>query len=73
MNYDKLICTKDKRNACIDENIDIFIDDSMRNVNNVKDVVKDVYLFTSPYNKKFYVSFKRIDNWIQLYELLKRN
>ena len=73
INYDKLICTKEKRKACVEENIDVFIDDSMRNVNSVKDVVKNVYLFTSPYNKKFYVSFKRIDNWIQFYELLKRN
>ena len=73
INYDKLICTKDKKNACIEEKIDIFIDDSMRNINSVKDVVEQVYLFTSPYNKNFYVSFKKVDNWLQVYELLKRN
>ena len=71
INYDKLICTKDKRKACIDENIDIFIDDSIRNINSVKDIVKRVYLFTSPYNKNIYVSFKRAKDWMQIYELLK--
>lgn len=73
INYDKVICTIDKKKACIDEKIDIFIDDSMRNINSVKDVVKNVYLFTSPYNKKFYVKFERINNWLQIYELLKMN
>lgn len=70
--YNKLICTKDKKKACLDEKIDIFIDDSMKNLNNVKDVVKKIYLFTSPYNKNFDISFKRVDNWLQVYELLKR-
>lgn len=71
INYDKLLCTRDKRKACIDENIDIFIDDSIRNTNSVKNIVKDVYLFTTIYNRNFDVPLKRVNDWIQIYELLK--
>ncbi len=71
ISYDKILCTKDKRKACIDEKIDIFIDDSIRNINSVKNIVKQVYLFTNPYNKKICVPFERVDDWIQIYKLLK--
>ena len=71
INYDKLICIINKKKACIDEKIDIFIDDSMRNIDNVKDVVKEVYLFTSAYNNKFNVKYKRVNNWLEIYELIK--
>lgn len=70
INYDKLICTRDKRKACLDENIDVFIDDSMSNLANVLDVVKKVYLFTSPYNKNYEVSYERVCDWEELYKLI---
>ena len=70
INYDKLICTRDKKKACNDENIDIFIDDSMRNLAEVKEVVKKVYLFTSPYNKNYEVEYERVCSWEVLYNLI---
>jgi len=72
INYDKLICTRDKKKACLDEKIDIFIDDSMSNLLKVKEVVKKVYLFTSPYNKDYKVEYERVDEWTLLYELINK-
>ena len=73
INYDQLICIRDKRKACINENIDIFIDDSMRNLAEIKDVVKKVYLFTSPYNKNYEVDYERVCSWEVLYNLINND
>ena len=47
INYDKLFCTYNKRQVCIDEKIDLFIDDNIKNLDSVKGIVDSVLLFNS--------------------------
>lgn len=68
INYDKLICSNDKRKGCIDNKIDIFIDDSIKNLDSVKDVVKYEFLFSTSYNKIKHSNFERVENWKELIE-----
>lgn len=68
--YDKIICTRNKTKACKKEKIDVIIDDSMTNLNDVNNYVKTKILFTSNYNKKFNVPFIRANNWNEIYQLL---
>lgn len=67
INYDKIICTFDKKQACLDENINILIDDSINTLESVKDVVEDICLFNSKSNINKNVPIKRFDNWEKLY------
>lgn len=69
--YTKLICTTDKKSACIKNAIDIYIDDSVRNTNLVKDIVKYVFLFECEHNKLKNTEVKRVKNWKELSSILK--
>ena len=69
--YDKIICTNDKYKACVEEQIDIFVDDSMDNVKSVSKQVDSVFLFNSDYNKNFDVPFQRVYDWMDLYERIR--
>lgn len=71
--YDKLICSFDKRTACIEENIDLFIDDTIGNLDSVYDVVKDVLLFNSNVNFLSDVDYKRVYNWDEVYNYYLEN
>ena len=69
--YDKLITdAMDKAKACRENNIDVFIDD---HVDFCKDVSKEkikVLMFNSPYNQNE-TKYKRVNNWIEVYENIK--
>lgn len=71
--YDKLICTLDKANACINEKIDILIDDSVANCTAANNKGITVILFTSKGNYKSKTPFCRVKSWQELYEKLKSN
>ncbi len=66
--YDKLICTLDKRLACLDENIDLFIEDTIDNLRQVQDVVKYPCLFKSKANSQEEVPFIKVNNWKEVYD-----
>lgn len=69
--YDKLICSFDKRQVCIDEKIDILIDDSINNLEKVGNCVEHSFLFNSKFNLESNISFNRVDTWEQLYQIIK--
>lgn len=76
--YDKLILTNTykndahgKANKCLENNIDIMIDDS---INICKDCSKHniaVLLMDTPYNKK--TDLLRVHNWKEIYEFIKND
>lgn len=70
--FTKLICTINKKEACIQNNIDIFIDDSLRNVESVKDFVKRVFIFESSLNKDKKTTISKVKNWDELYSIIKK-
>lgn len=67
--YDKLICSFDKAKACIEEKIDLFIDDSPHNCIAVKNTGIPVLLFDSKHNQNV-TEFQRVCNWKEVYEYI---
>lgn len=49
--FDELICTFDKAGICKEQNVNIFIDDSINQCNKVKDAGIKPLLFASPINE----------------------
>lgn len=68
--YDKLFCSFDKRKICAEEKIDLFIDDSVENLQMVKGAVKKVLLFNSKANKKQECGFTRVSSWKEIYDFI---
>jgi len=69
--YDKLIINStNKAERCIENNINIFIDDSIEHCENVQNNLRiPVYLFNSPYNQKHEnTHIKRVFSWKEIYE-----
>lgn len=74
--FDKIIVNaKNKGQVCVDEKIDIFIDDSIENCISVYDKKVPVLLFNTRYNKNCNL-FKRVFDWKEIYleiEKVKNN
>jgi len=70
--YDKIIFgVHDKKQTCLDEKIDIFIDDSVDFCNYILSSTDiDVYLFNSEINKDLPCDAKRIYSWPELEEII---
>lgn len=68
--YDKLICTFNKAEACINEHIDLMIDDSIKNCKQVNQAGIDVLLFNSKSNCNIDTDFKRVNNWKEVYDYI---
>lgn len=68
--YDKLFCTFNKRQVCIDEKIDLFIDDNVNNLNSVEGIVSNIVLFNSKMNLKQDSNFKRVNCWKEIEEYI---
>lgn len=66
--YDKLVCSFNKRQVCIDEKIDFFIDDSIENLNKVEGSVDKVLLFNSKINIGEDNHFTRVNSWEEIYK-----
>jgi len=67
IHYDKLIIAAlEKGKVCRDENIDVFIDDNLRNCYNVEKVDVKVLLFDNTFNKED-EHFERVNNWEEVY------
>lgn len=70
--YDKLIADSlNKKQACIDNNVDIMIDDSIRTLDKLIELNIKKLLFTTDVNKHIDTNFKRVSSWLDIYEELK--
>ena len=71
--FDKLITNaKDKWAKCIENNIDVFIDDHARFLEGLLGTKTKALLFDSPYNKQE-TKYKRVYTWDEVYEEIKTN
>lgn len=70
--YDKLICTLDKANACMNEKISVLIDDSPENCDSVISRGIPVLLFSSKANQKKKTEYLRVGNWTDAIETLRQ-
>lgn len=73
--YDKLISNSyDKARKCIENNVDLFIDDRITHCENVYENAKiPVYLFDSEYNKNHEnTNFKRVFSWLEVYNEIQK-
>jgi len=69
--YEKIITgCKDKAIACHDENIDLFIDDSVKHCRSVAKSGIETLLFETYYNKD-YNELKHVKSWHDIYEYIK--
>lgn len=71
--YDELILTNayedhDKSKICIENNIDVMIDDSVRICEDCIRSGINTILMDTPYNK--YANIKRVNNWQEIYEFI---
>lgn len=65
--YDRILLnSRDKAKVCLENDIDIMIDDSMKHCQNVASKGIETFLFTSMINKDKETMLKRVDNWKQL-------
>lgn len=70
--FDKLIVGRiDKGKACVEEKIDVFIDDNLDNCYDIKNHGVNVILFDGPLNQDNN-DFKRVRNFNELYEMLRK-
>lgn len=72
ISFDKLIVNKsDKASVCLEEKIDLFIDDSVSNCKSVSALNIDVLLFATNHNKNF-SKFKKVYNWLEIYNEIEK-
>lgn len=69
--YDKLICTLDKNQACLDEQIDVMIDDLISNCDSVASVKITPILFNSQANMHLNAEYVRVNQWNDVIEILE--
>lgn len=68
--YSKLIeGAETKEKFAREEQIELFIDDSVKNCKEIKNVGIDVILFDAPYNKKC-EDLRRVSSWKEIYEYI---
>ena len=70
--YDKLICTLDKANACIEENISVLIDDMPANCASAVSIGIPALLFDSKANREIKTEYIRVKNWIKVVEAVNQ-
>lgn len=71
--YDKVfVDTGEKTDECIENGVNLFIDDKESHCEDVSGAGIDVLLFTNLYNHDE-KRFKRVDNWDEVYSYIKEN
>ena len=68
--FDKLICNSDKVKECKNNNIDLLIDDSNHNCENVSKAGIKVLMFACKSNKNIH-NFNKVYNWKEVYDYIK--
>ena len=67
--YDKIILAcRDKAMVCLDNRIDILVDDSIENITNVEEVGIKTITLDNEYNKE--IKTTRAKNWKEVYEII---
>lgn len=62
----------DKAQLCIDNHIDLLVDDSIKHCEAIRDVNINSILFTSFVNKSLSTTVSRVDNWLELEEKIEK-
>lgn len=62
----------DKAKLCIDNDIDLFVDDSIKHCEAVRNANINSILFTSVVNKSLPTTVTRVDNWLELEEKIQQ-
>ena len=70
--YDKLYCEHDKHKILLAEEVDLFIDDSLKGLIYNKDACKYHLLFNSVINQKEESEFTRVASWLEIVDFLKK-
>ena len=71
--YDKLFTSQIyKSKLCIDENIDLMIDDSIDTVEEIKELGKKSILFSSSLNKNEKCNSVRVNSWNEVYKYIHK-
>lgn len=72
--YDKLIFSpKDKRKICLENKIDIMIEDSEKNINELSEILEKVICFDAAYNKECKKeNIIRCYSWYDIYSKIKK-
>ncbi len=72
INYDELIIQKDKKQCCIDNNIDILLDDEPQNINSVSEIIP-VIAFEATHNEECNGNnIVKVKTWNEAYEVIKQ-
>lgn len=74
LDFDKLIVNSQKKEIdCLENNVEVFIDDSFKNCINVYNKLHiPVFLFDSRYNKyNSYPEIERVYSWDEIYTKIK--
>ncbi len=72
VNYDKLIVGSiDKTKTCIENEIDVFIDDHVKHCEGVSQIGTKVFMFDSPYNKQE-KKYRRVYSWDEVYREIRK-
>lgn len=70
--YDVLVTNSvNKKQACINYKVDIMIDDSVSCCEALKEAGLKTLLFTTDINKDINTDIPRVNNWLEIYEILK--
>lgn len=69
--YDKLICTLNKKQACLEEQIDVIIDDLISNCDAVSSAGITSILFTSQENKHLDAEYVRVNQWDDVIDMIE--
>ncbi|MCL2869309.1 hypothetical protein FWF48_00655 [Candidatus Saccharibacteria bacterium] len=73
INFDKIIFgTRDKAKECVENHLDILVDDSTRVLGNLHGTNTKPILFVSMHNKNCQTSFVKVYNWLELEEIIDR-
>lgn len=73
--YDNLVInSQNKAEKCLENKVDIFIDDGFNNCYNVYTNAKiPVYIFNSNYNQKqYHPGIERVYSWEEVYEIIQK-
>ena len=67
--YNKIITGAGKKaELCVENNIDLLIDDSIKHCTNLSNIGIDTLLFNSINNKDIETNLKRVYNWNEVYD-----
>ncbi len=72
LKYDRLICNREKGKICKDLGIDLFIDDSHFNIEDVTNKGIKCLLFNDYYNKSILFPYDRVSTWDEVDKIVRK-